>query len=102
MIINEFDINKLDEIVSSGIVLLDFYADWCGPCKMLSPELEIVAKTINEIKIYKINVDNNPEIARKYGIMSIPTLVLYKDGTLVKKNMGYIPSSDLEEWIKDA
>lgn len=102
MIIHEFDINNLDEIVSSGLVLLDFYADWCGPCKMLSPELEIVAKNIDEIKIYKINVDNNPEIARKYGIMSIPTLVLYKDGTLVKKNMGYIPSADLEEWIKDA
>ena len=102
MVIHEFEIDNLEELVSKGIVLLDFYADWCGPCKMLSPELDIVAEKNKNIKIYKINVDNNPDIARKYGVMSIPTLVLYKEGSLIKKTMGYMPSDDLEEWIQDA
>lgn len=102
MIVHNFDINKLNELVSGGVVVLDFYADWCGPCKMLTPELEIVAKNNSDIKIYKINVDNNPDIARKYGVMTIPTLVLYKDGSIVKKQSGYMPSDDLDEWIKGA
>lgn len=102
MIVHDFEISKLEELVSEGLVLLDFYADWCGPCKMLSPELDVVAKNISDIKIYKVNVDNNPEIARKYGVMSIPTLVLYKDGNIVNKRMGYMPSDDLIEWIQGA
>lgn len=102
MVIHDFDINNLNELVNSGVVVLDFYADWCGPCKMLAPELDIVAKNNSDIKIYKINVDNNPLIARNYGIMTIPTLVLYKDGNIIKKHSGFMPSDDLNEWIKDA
>lgn len=99
MINHDFDINKLDEIVSSGVVLLDFYADWCGPCKMLMPELSDLVKKI-DVNVYKINVDNNPDIAKKYGIMTIPTLVLYKEGKIVNKHSGYRTSDDLVEWIR--
>lgn len=99
MVNHDFDINKLDEIVSSGVVLLDFYADWCGPCKMLMPELSDLVKKI-DVNVYKINVDNNPDIAKKYGIMTIPTLVLYKDGKIVNKHSGYRTSDDLVEWIR--
>ena len=102
MIVHDFDINNLNELISNGTVLLDFYADWCGPCKMLSPELEIFAKNNTDVNIYKINVDNNPDIARSYGIMTIPTLVLYKNGELIKKSSGFMISDDLENWIKNA
>lgn len=99
MVNHDFDINKLDEIVSSGVVILDFYADWCGPCKMLMPELSDLVKKI-DVNVYKINVDNNPDVARKYGIMTIPTLVLYKEGKIVNKHSGYRTSDDLVEWIR--
>ncbi len=99
MVNHDFDINKLDEIVSSGVVLLDFYADWCGPCKMLMPELSDLVKKI-DVNVYKINVDNNPDVAKKYGIMTIPTLVLYKEGKIVNKHSGYRTSDDLVEWIR--
>jgi len=102
MIIHDFDINKLEEIIKTEIVVLDFYADWCGPCKMLAVELDAFSKENNTINIYKINVDNNPEIARKYGIMTIPTLILYKDGKLLDKHIGYFTKDDLKEWIKGA
>lgn len=100
MIINEFDGSKLDEIISKGTVILDFYATWCGPCKMLAPELEIFSSNNKDIMIYKIDVDKHSEIARKYGVMSIPTLVLYKEGEIVKKTLGFMPSDELEEWVK--
>lgn len=102
MIIHEFDINKLNEIVASGTVVLDFYADWCGPCKMLAVELDLYCKENNDVNIYKINVDNNPGVARSYGIMTIPTLILYKDGKIVDKHIGYFTCDDFKEWIKGA
>lgn len=101
MIVHDFDVNNLNDLVKNGVVLIDFYADWCGPCKMLSPELETIANENKNITIYKINVDNNPDIARKYGVMSIPTLVLYKDGNLEKKTMGFMPSDAILEWINE-
>lgn len=99
MIKKDFDIKELDEAVKSGVVLIDFYATWCGPCKMLAPELEELAKRNNDITIYKIDVDENTEVARKYGVMSIPTLVLYKNGIIVDKTLGFRPVDELEKWI---
>lgn len=102
MIIHDFDINTLNEVIKEGDVVIDFYADWCGPCKMLGVELEEFTKSNNDVKIYKINVDNNPEIARNYGVMTIPTLVLYKNGELVNKHIGYFTCDDFKEWVKGA
>ena len=102
MIIHDFDVNTLNEVIKEGIVVLDFYADWCGPCKMLGVELEAFAKENTDVKIYKINVDNNPEIARNYGVMTIPTLVLYKNGEIVNKHIGYFTCDDFKEWVKGA
>ena len=88
------------EDVSNGLVLVDFFADWCGPCKMLGPVLEDLANDRAEIKIVKINVDDNPNVARTYGIMSIPSLLLFKNGKLVDQKMGYMAKELLTEWIE--
>lgn len=77
-------------------VLVDFYADWCGPCKMMIPVLdELSAEKAGELTIYKINVDENPDIARRYQVMSIPTMILFKDGQSVKTVMGAMTKKDL-------
>lgn len=88
-------INNFDELIQEKI-LVDFYANWCGPCKMLSPILE----KLEEVKVLKVNVDENPELARKYGIMSIPCLILFDKGMELKRNVGFIPENKLKEWIK--
>ena len=88
-------INNFDELIQEK-VLVDFYANWCGPCKMLSPILE----KIEEVKVLKVNVDENPELARKYGVMSIPCLILFDKGKELKRNVGFIPENKLKEWIK--
>ena len=92
--------NNFDEEISRGKVLVDFYADWCGPCKMMSPVLEEFSKT-TDIQIKKINIDNSEDIAQKYGIMSIPTLILFNDGKEVKKNIGFLNLEDLKKFINN-
>ena len=82
--------------VIKGRVLVDFYATWCGPCRMLSPVLE----QIDAIEIVKVNVDEYPEIARKYGVMSIPCLILFDEGKEVKRNVGFLPLEKLKEFIQ--
>lgn len=88
-------INNFDELIQEK-VLVDFYANWCGPCKMLSPILE----KLEEVKVLKVNVDENPELARKYGVMSIPCLILFDKGKELKRNVGFIPENKLKEFIK--
>lgn len=73
----------------SQTVLVDFYADWCGPCKMLTPVIDEIAAEHPEVKIVKLNVDNAPEIASRYGVMSIPTLMVFKNGQLCNQSVGY-------------
>ena len=85
--------------IQGDLVIVDFYADWCGPCQMLAPVLEQLDKETS-IKVVKINVDDIPEIARQFRIMSIPTLMLFKDGKFVKKELGYMPIERLREFIK--
>lgn len=82
--------------VIKGRVLVDFYATWCGPCRMLSPVLE----QIDAIEIVKVNVDEYPEIARKYGVMSIPCLILFDEGKEVKRNIGFLPLEKVKEFIQ--
>lgn len=85
--------NFYDE-VSEGTVLVDFYADWCGPCKMMGEILESV-----DANILKVNTDEFQELAMKHGVMSIPTLVLYKDGSEVSKLIGLQSKEDIEDFI---
>ena len=81
-------------------VLIDFYADWCGPCKMLSPIVDEVAEENTDIKVVKINVDNAQDLAMKYQVMSIPTLVVIKDGKEVNRSVGLIDKEDVISLIK--
>ena len=85
--------------VQGELVIVDFYADWCGPCQMLAPVLEQLDKEVS-LKVVKVNVDEIPELARQFRIMSIPTLLLFKDGKFVKKDLGYMPIERLREFIK--
>ena len=94
-ILNQND--NFEELVNRGLTLVDFFADWCGPCKMLAPNLEELRKEFN---VVKVNVDANEELARKYGIMSIPALYLFKDGEVIDKKIGYQELDELKEWLK--
>ncbi len=81
-------------------VLIDFYADWCGPCQVLSPIVEEVAKSNKDVKVVRINIDNAENIAIDYGIMSIPTLVVIEDGEEVRRSVGLISQTEIEALIK--
>ena len=88
---------------STQPVVVDFWAEWCGPCKMIAPALEELAGAMNgKVKIVKLNVDENPATAAKYGIMSIPTLMLFKNGELASRQVGAAPKQKLEQWITSA
>ena len=91
---NEVD---FDKEIKKGKWLVDFYAEWCGPCKMLAPILEELA---SEYNILKVDTDKCPSIAMKYGIMSIPTLIVFNNGEKVKQSMGYMPADDIRELMK--
>jgi len=79
--------------------VVDFYATWCGPCKMLGPVFEEVSKE-SDIKFVKVDIDDHEELCREYKVMSVPTLILFEDGKEVKRNIGFIPKEKLEEFIK--
>ncbi len=88
---------------SSEPVVVDFWAEWCGPCRMIAPALEEIAGTLgSKVKIVKLNVDENPRTASKYGVMSIPTLMLFKNGELASRQVGAAPKAKLEQWITAA
>ena len=85
---------------SDKTVLVDFYADWCGPCKMLSPVVDSVANENEDIKVVKVNVDNAQDLAIKYQVMSIPTLVVIKNGQEINRSVGVVSKSQIEEMVK--
>ena len=87
--------NNLDELIGDGVYLVDFYADWCGPCKMLGSVLESM-----DLNIIKVNTDKFPELATKFGVMSIPTVVIYKDKEEKTKFIGFRSKEDIEDIIK--
>ncbi len=96
----ELNNEDFNEEIKDKLVLVDFYATWCGPCRMMHPIIEEVAKEEN-IKVIKVDVDKRDELARNYGIMSIPTIILFQNGNLVEKNIGFIPKEQLLTMIKN-
>jgi len=95
------DANFENEVLkATGPVVVDFWAEWCGPCRMIAPALEEIAGSLGDkVKIVKLNVDENPATASKYGIMSIPTLMIFKNGQLASRQVGAAPRQKLEQWI---
>ena len=84
-------------------VVVDFWAEWCGPCRMIAPALEEISGSLgNKVKIVKLNVDENPQTAAKYGIQSIPTLMIFKGGQMSSRQIGAAPKQKLEQWITSA
>jgi thioredoxin len=91
---------EAEVLKANETVVVDFWAEWCGPCRMIAPALEEIAASLGEkVKIVKLNVDENPATAAKYGIMSIPTLMLFKKGELASRQVGAHPKQKLEQWI---
>lgn len=92
---------KLNEVITDELTIVDFFAEWCGPCMMLGPILEDLENKNKNIKIIKVNTDEHEEETRKFGIMSIPTLILFKDKKEIDKRIGFQPLDELEEWIQN-
>jgi thioredoxin 1 len=94
---------KADVLDSAEPVVVDFWAEWCGPCKMIAPSLEEIATEMNgKIKVAKLNIDENPELAAQYGVRSIPTLMLFKNGEVADMKVGAAPKTALSAWIGGA
>src|SRR6202790_392664 len=94
---------QADVLQSKEPVLVDFWAEWCGPCRAVAPVLEEVAGELKgKLKIVKLNVDENPETAAKYAIQSIPTLMIFKNGEMASRQIGALPKQNLGDWIKAA
>ncbi len=99
-------INSVEEydalLNNNASVFVDFYADWCGPCKMLGPVVEQVARENSDVQFAKVNIDALPEIAERYGIMSIPTLLSFKGGKQVGSGVGFMPKESVQEIVNKA
>jgi thioredoxin 1 len=94
---------EADVINSTTPVVVDFWAEWCGPCKIIGPSLEEIAKELGpKAKIVKINIDENPDSPSKYGVRGIPTLMVFKDGKLAATKVGAAPKNQLQSWIESA
>lgn len=92
--------DNFDQVVANGVVLVDFWATWCGPCKMLAPTVDAIATEYKDrVVVGKVDVDESEDIARRFGIMSIPTLFLFKDGEVVEKLVGYRLKMELEQLL---
>jgi len=95
------NLNEFNNLINQDVVLVDFYATWCGPCKMMSPVLDELSNS-RSIKVVKVDIDKSEELVKQYGIMSVPTLILFKNGQMIDKKSGYMPLPILSEWINEA
>ncbi len=98
--ITELTNENFSDLINNGLVLVDFYAVWCGPCKMMHPVIDEFVSDNSQVKVIKVDVDQHEEVARNYAVMSIPTLILFKNGEMVEKNIGFTPKDVLENWLK--
>lgn len=98
MIIVKKNTDDFDKLISSGLVVVDIFAPWCGPCRMLSPNIEHVVQELN-VDLVKVNSDDNMEIATKYKVMTVPTLLIFRDGKLIDTKTGYKEIDELKKWI---
>ena len=93
--------DNFDETISEGLVMLDFWATWCGPCRMQAPILEeLDAACEGNVKVCKVDVDEEPELARRFGIMSIPTLIAFRDGSIIEKRVGVQSLDQLKQMLE--
>lgn len=93
--LKKLDKSNFSDEINANITLVDFYADWCGPCKMIAPIIEEIANERTDITVGKVNVDNDAEIAIKYGVSSIPTLIVFKDGKETDRVVGFRQKGDI-------
>ena len=95
------DTFELDVLRADGPVLVDFWAEWCGPCKQIAPSLDEISDELEgKVSLAKVNIDENPETPSKYGVRGIPTLMLFKDGEVASTKVGALPKSKLKEWVE--
>ena len=93
MSVQKLNQNNFHNVIANGTALVDFYADWCGPCRMVSPIVDVIAEERSDITVGKVNVDNENDLAMKYGVMSIPTLIVFKDGKEKTRIVGARPKA---------
>ena len=101
--IKQINEKAFEELVlnKEGVVVIDFFAIWCGPCRMLAPVMENVSNEFNDVSFYKIDVDENQKLASSFGISSIPCLILFKNGEAKSHILGYRPLNDIVNWINN-
>ena len=91
---------ELDELIKNDKVLVDFFATWCGPCKMIGPNIEKLAQENDDVIVIKVDVDKQPDIAAVYGVQTIPTLIAFKSGKIINKKIGFMPYPEILAMIK--